>query len=95
MTNMNQTPPANENVASPRLVSTDLLGSLCFLVPTEGCYQSEKQAEVVGETRTEISVRVRGERHIRRFRKSNMLHVSPRDRQFPNYRLRMPNQKMT
>jgi hypothetical protein len=84
-----ETQNTNDTQAKVGLVSTALLGKVCFLVPTEGCYQSEKQAEVVGETRTEISVRVNGERRIRRFRKSNMLHVSPADRQFPNYRLRV------
>lgn len=32
MTNMNQTPPANKNVASPRLVSTDLLGRVAWVL---------------------------------------------------------------
>jgi hypothetical protein len=32
-------------------------------------------------------VRVKDESRIRRFRKSTMLHVSPDDRDFPNYKL--------
>lgn len=86
-----QPEPEEKNEGANRTRSSALLGSVCFLVPTVGCYQSEKQAEVVGETRTEISVRINGERRIRRFRKANMLHVSPSDRQFPKYRLSLPN----
>lgn len=65
---------------------------LAQLVPTEGCYQKAKNARIVGETPTQWHVIVEGESYMRRFRKSDMLHVSPSERSFPNYRLTLQQQ---
>jgi hypothetical protein len=64
-----------------------------LLVPTEGCYQTNRDARLIGETKTEYRVCVSGETRIRRFRKDTLLHVSPYDRQFPNYRLSFPHER--
>lgn len=70
-----------------------LFGSVVRLVPTEGCHQKERKAIMLCETASEYRVRIVDESKVRRFRKSTMLHVSPYDRQFPNYRLSLPNSK--
>jgi len=83
---------ASENSpASSPLSVTAGFGSVVRLVPTEGCYQKEKEAIFLCDTATEYRVRITDESYVRRFRKSTMLHVSPHDRQFPNYRLVLPN----
>jgi hypothetical protein len=68
-----------------------LFGSVVRLAPTEGCYQKEKEAIFLGDTASEYRVRVIDESRVRRFRKSTMHHVSPHDRQFPDYRLVLLN----
>jgi len=55
--------------------------------PTQGCHQRKQRATVVRETRTQYIVLMNDETRERRIRKSNMLHVSPWDRSFPDYRL--------
>jgi hypothetical protein len=58
-----------------------------YFEPTQGCYQKNKEAVIVRETKTQYIVKIKGERLERRIRKSDMLHVHPFYRQFPNYRL--------
>ena len=84
----------NKIEQTPQAVgSGDGFGSVVRLVPTEGCYQKEKEAVMLCATASEYRVRVVDESKVRRFRKATMLHVSPSDRQFPNYRLVLPNIK--
>jgi len=91
---MNTKPINAENDPLPVLRSGDLFGSVVRLVPTEGCYQKEKEAIFLCDTASEYRVRITDEPRVRRFRKSTMLHVSPNDRQFPNYRLVLPNNRI-
>jgi hypothetical protein len=60
------------------------------LVPTEGCYQKPKPCTVFAHSATLWYTKVDGETKVRTFRKSTLLHHSPSDREFPNYKLVIP-----
>jgi hypothetical protein len=61
------------------------------LVPSYGCYQPTKDGILCKETRTEWHARAVDSQHVIRFRKSTMLPVLDMDREFPCYRLVLPN----
>ena len=57
------------------------------LVPTEGCYQKEKDAILLKQTRTEITARAVEGGRIIRFKKVDGMPVLKYDRGFPCYKL--------
>tara|TARA_B100000749_G_C18435896_1_gene470023 strand:+ start:1479 stop:1757 length:279 start_codon:yes stop_codon:yes gene_type:complete len=78
-----------------------LIGKPCVLVPTEGCYQKDKPATVVGVTKTQIKVEAEGEVNImgephppRRFKRSDFYQFD-RKHEFPRYKLTFNDPTLT